>query len=97
MIKKLENTEETYGTSFHGYTINSSLNKLSELFGNPYNVEDEKVNYEWNLTCNNIPFCLYDWKYFTEIEPEESIIWHIGTKTSEESEIIKKELDKIIN
>lgn len=82
-------TTDFYPTSFHGDTIESTVNILTERFG-PSEVGDlVKVQYEWSLIYNNeIPFTLYDWKEYREIEPDELIEFHIGARNKEESKLI---------
>lgn len=98
MIKELEDTELVRDTSWHGYVVLSSINKLTELFGEPYNEGDEtdKVQYEWNLEYDNIPFTIYDWKEYRKINPYEIIDFHLGTKTQEDSDIVHKAITKAI-
>jgi hypothetical protein len=73
------------GTSFHGTYLETTVNKLIELFGEPQfspNDEDaikEKSQYDWTLADekNNV-VTIYDWKEYRVIDKNELISFHIG-------------------
>lgn len=80
------------GTQFFWDTVKSSVTKLTKVFGEPRCVGtcDDKVQYEWNLSYNEIPFDIYDWKEYYTIDPNEKIDWHIGARNEDESKMITK-------
>jgi hypothetical protein len=78
------------GTSFHNNTVKATVNQLTEILGEPSYAcedEDEKVQYEWDCECeteDGDPFyvSVYDWKEYREYSEYETIEWHIGGKSS---------------
>ncbi len=56
---------DSNGCSFQGY-IKTSYDKLVDVFGEPKDIRDEKVNYEWSFentfTDEPLAFTIYDWK-----------------------------------
>lgn len=89
--------EQPVGTSFHGYTIITSYNKLKKVLGPPTYVEedvDEKTQYEWAVeTIDGIKGYIYDWKEYRKIKKTADIIWHIGGKDGESCQKIKDALN----
>ena len=63
--------EQPVGTSFYGYSIITSYNKLKKLLGPPtYTEEDEdaKTQYEWAVeTIDGVQGYIYDWKEYRKI------------------------------
>lgn len=97
MIKKLTDSNKLIGTSFFGGVIQTSFFKLVSLFGVPDIITSEsKVNYEWELNCDGIPFSIYDWKMYRPLLIEEDIEWHIGTTSEEYSDIVVENLKNIL-
>lgn len=94
---EIKETDNVIGTSWFQGTINTTANKLTKLFGEPYRYVDDKTQYEWNLECNGISFSIYDYKEDEEINPNEKIDWHIGTKNKKESNYITKILKEKLN
>lgn len=84
MIKHLSDCNLLNGTSFFGIVVYATANSLTKLFGEPFRDIDSKTQYEWRLEYEGIPFAIYDWKE-PEIDPDESIGFHIGAKTKEDS------------
>lgn len=86
------------GTSFHGFTIKTSLSRLLDFFPDSIQFVDEgKINYYFCLeTESGDPFSIYDWKYYREIIPEEVIEWNIGSETKEVSVEAYKKLSEIL-
>jgi hypothetical protein len=91
----------TAGTSFHGVTIEATVEELTAAFGPASmidNTGDDKVNYEWCLQLDGEPFTIYDWKEYRPIHPTEVIEWHIGGKsqaqTSRACQAISNVLDQ---
>jgi hypothetical protein len=70
------------GTSFHGTTINATVNQLISICGEPCcidNTGEDKVNFEWQMELDNGDvFTIYDWKEYRVIGLDEVINWHIG-------------------
>ncbi len=81
-MKIIKSDKSSVGTSFHGTTIDSSLNELIELFGEPqyksYDT-DEDMQYEWTLEDQdgNI-ITVYDWKEDRDISETEIITFNVG-------------------
>jgi hypothetical protein len=95
-------TKQSNGTSSHGTTIRTSVEKLKAVLGVPEyegNYGDDKVNFEWTMeTDNGDVFTVYDWKEYRSINPTETIEWHIGganeTITNQAAMEIKAVLNK---
>lgn len=81
-MKKNNNTDLTYGTSFHGHVIEATVRELRDIFGEPdYEQNDgsDKVNIEWSgVTADGEVFTVYDWKEYRSLSEHEVIEWHIG-------------------
>ena len=88
MIKKID-TPKTNGTSFWGGIILCTKNELVENFGNPqWSTKDigEKVQNSWDLeTTQGIIFTIYDWKEYREYQDDETIEWHVGNFTKDDT------------
>jgi hypothetical protein len=88
------------GTSFFNYTISTSINRLTELFGEAMEIFtdiDDKVQYEWVLeTSEGTVFTIYDWKEYRELSMFETIEFHIGSHSPRESHIAWQELLDLI-
>jgi hypothetical protein len=78
-MKKTENSAN--GTSFHGVTITTSIEKLTKVLGEPSYIGDyeDKVTVEWvcELEDGSI-VTVYDWKEYRKISEFENIEFHIG-------------------
>ena len=73
----------TIGTSFHGQTIHTSVEALTEAYGEPHNYgdPDDKVQYEWDMELHDgTVFTIYDWKEYRCYEESATIEFHIGAK-----------------
>lgn len=102
-----DNWANLSGTSFHDSTFDASVSEITELLGEEcgdgtINIDD-KVQHEWWCKCiteNREVFyiTIYDWKEYREYTNEETINWHIGGKTKEQTddalEWIKKNLNR---
>ena len=109
MISKLEEKdyESIWGTSFHGTTVETSAEKLTQALGfEPLRPsEDEKTSREWRVETEYGSFTVYDWKYgWNENEKRwgdfldtDSIIWHIGGISRDKEEQFKEELVKLLS
>ena len=88
MAKNLKNWS---GTSFFDITVECTVNKLKDLFGEAdEHIEDidEKSQYNWNLqTDKGAFFCIYDWKEYRELDEDEIIEWHVGHKKQDMEEV----------
>lgn len=84
-------------TSFHGDVILSSINELTLLFGEPYGGDGLKTQYDWRLSYKDIPFTIYDWKEYRDLDLDETIEFHIGARNREESIIITNIVNNILN
>ena len=83
MCKKTNSS--TDGTSFQGVTIFASVQDLTRAFGEPTiqdNTGEDKVNFVWDLeTDDEEVFTIYDWKEYRELDLNEQIEWHIGSRS----------------
>ena len=90
-------TKSANGTSFHGTTITTTVEKLRKVLGEPkYSPNDgeDKVNFEWQAeTESGDVFTVYDWKEYRSIEEDERIEFHIGGHTNNAT---VKALDEIL-
>jgi PKD repeat protein len=98
MVKLTE--QSANGTSFHGTTIRTTVNKLVEFLGEPTvqdNTGEDKVNFEWDCeTKDGEVFTIYDWKEYRSIHGEELVDFHIGGYNKIVTEQAKRELLDII-
>lgn len=85
------------GTGFYDYVLVASVDELISMFGEPtfhYECPWEKSQYYWILLCKDgekdIPFTIYDWKEFRPFGNAEIIMWHLGTRNEEESEVVSR-------
>ena len=88
--------KSTFGTSFLGDTILTSINDLKKIGIFPVceqNSGNNKTNFDFDLeTEKGEPFTIYDWKLYRPIGLDEKISFHIGAFTKEASERAKSEL-----
>lgn len=70
------------GTSFHGLTVITTINRLTNALGHAQyfqNTGEDKVNVSWN--CENAVgevVTIYDWKEGRRLGPDEEIEFHLG-------------------
>jgi len=87
-------------SSFHGTTINTTVNKLIKVIGEPdeeNNSGEDKTNFDWyNLTLAGHKVTVYDWKEYRRISKDEIIEWHIGGESEKETYEAKQELQKLL-
>lgn len=99
-MKKLENLDLVNDTSFHFITINTSINQLTKVLGEPTiedNTGEDKVNVEWDvITKDNIVGTIYDWKEYRKLGENEIVQFHIGGNNKEDTLKIKSELMKLL-
>jgi hypothetical protein len=85
MCKKTNSS--TDGTSFQDVTFKASVNQLINVFGEPTiqdNTGEDKTNFEWDMeTDEGNVFTTYDWKEYRELDLNEQIEWHIGSRSRE--------------
>lgn len=100
-MKIKKTTKECYGC-FSNLVVKTSRMRLTKKFGKPSNInedEDEKVQYEWNLSLSNgTLFYIYDWKEYHRISSTEVIEWHIGMagdKTDKQKEDVIASLKEL--
>lgn len=80
-MKQLKSPNTSCGTSFHGHTINCTVNDLISKCGEPMSCgdSDDKVQYEWLMeTDSGTFFTIYDWKEYRQYGKDTNIEWHIG-------------------
>lgn len=83
------------GTSWHGTTLMASRKTLCDLLGQPHSFGDvdDKVQYEWFLeTSTGVPFTIYDWKEYRELAEHDTVEWHIGGHSREDTILAVKDL-----
>jgi len=92
-------TQIANGTSYHGYTVKTTLGLLKAVMGEPSsNSGDGKVQYEWTMeTDAGDVFTVYDWKEDIKIKDDTKIEWHIGAHDKFVSRIAAKELEIAID
>jgi hypothetical protein len=86
-------------SSFHGITIDTTVNKLIEAIGEPMYVDnsgEDKSNYDFSFQVEDFEAFVYDWKEYRPIGPNELIEFHIGTDTRMQSLIALEELRKLL-
>jgi hypothetical protein len=70
------------GTSFHGVTIKTTINILTDTLGHAHyfqNTGEDKVNVEWICENENGDVVtIYDWKEGRTIGVDEEIEFHLG-------------------
>jgi hypothetical protein len=92
--------KSSFGTSFYGYTITATYKQLVKAIGEPQyaqNNGEDKSNFDWILeTEDGTVFTVYDWKEYRSIKPNETIEWHIGANTAEDSRQVFFELEAIL-
>ena len=97
-MKKTERSAN--GTSFHDVVITTSINKLTQLLGEPSyydNSGDDKVNVEWDCEIENgNVVTIYDWKEYRPIGKDENIEFHIGGLSKIDTIDAKLELISLI-
>jgi hypothetical protein len=88
------------GTSFHGIVVNSTVNNLTKVLGEPDYVDnsgEDKVNYSWGLETNEGDVVtLYTWKEYRPIETDEEIFFHIGGMARNHTILGKQELTELL-
>jgi hypothetical protein len=92
--KKLSR-KEIHSTSWHGTTLMASRKTLCDLLGQPHSFGDvdDKVQYEWFLeTSTGVPYTIYDWKEYRELSEYETVEWHIGGYSREDTILAVKDL-----
>lgn len=93
--------KDTSGTSFNGTTIETTVQNLRKVLGDPSfedNTGEDKVNFEWDCEIENGKVVtIYDWKQYHEIDENEIISFHIGGFNSTDTTDAKIELEKLLN
>jgi hypothetical protein len=70
------------GTSFHGSTVITTINRLTNALGHAHyfqNTGEDKVNVEW--ICENAVgevVTIYDWKEGRRLGLDEEVEFHLG-------------------
>lgn len=97
-IVMCNNGVNTVGTSFHGVTIRSTVNKLEKALGRPTDGDGGyKVNYEWDIKVahkgGELIASVYDWKDGC-FDRDQEIEFHIGGFNKAEELIAKGYIEK---
>lgn len=90
----------TSGTSFHGVTIEATVQELRKVLGEPFaepNNSTDKVNFEWCMINGNDVFTVYDWKEYRVLPENEVIEWHIGAADKQKAINAKLELEQLLS
>ena len=98
MLRKSES--RAIGTSFHGSSINGSINQLSKVIGEPTKINsgDGKTVFQWVMeTDENEVITIYDWKMYREVGVDEEIEWNIGGHSKKSTEKAREEIIKLLN
>ena len=94
-------TESINGTSFHGVTIKTTINKLVNALGHPqyfYNTGEDKVNISWDcINEKGYVVTIYDWKEYRTIGLDEEIEFHLGGHNEISTLEGKEELLTLLN
>lgn len=94
-------TKSPNGTSFHGVEFTATVRDMKEVLGAPWyesNDGRDKVNMEWVFeTENGQVFTIYDWKEYRKLNDTDTINWHIGALSAEDSMDAFFELDKFFS
>ena len=89
------------GTSFHGLTVITTINKLTDALGHAQyfqNTGENKVNVCWD--CENAVgevVTIYDWKEYRRIGVDEEIEFHLGGHNKMATLIGREELLTLLN
>ena len=76
MTMKFKTYRDFDMTSLQGY-VNTTYDKLVEVFGEPNRYSDSKVTCEWSIKfADGTIATIYDYK--TDATPLEEYTWHIG-------------------
>ena len=97
-MKKTE--KSVNGTSFHDVVINSSINELTQVLGEPSYIGDyeDKVSVEWVCELEDERVVtIYDWKEYRSIGKDEVIEFHIGGMNKLDTIDAKLELKSLIS
>jgi hypothetical protein len=97
-MKKTE--KSVNGTSFHDVVINSSINELTQVLGEPSYIGDyeDKVSVEWVCELEDERVVtIYDWKEYRSIGKDEVIEFHIGGMSKLDTIDAKLELKSLIS
>jgi len=87
-------------SSFHGDTVTTTVNKLIEVCYtcSDNNNGEDKVNFDFGFkTPEGMHFYVYDWKEYRTIGLDESIEFHIGANSSNESREALEYIYELIN
>jgi hypothetical protein len=92
--------KSVYGTSFHGTTITTTLQKLIDALGEPQfgdNSGQDKSNFDFICeTEDGDVFTIYDWKEYRPLKMNEIVDFHIGGKSKFVTMTAKTELANIL-
>ena len=98
MLRKSES--RVIGTSFHGISINGSINQLSKVIGEPTKINsgDGKTVFQWVMeTDEDEVITIYDWKMYREVGMDEEIEWNIGGHSKKSTEKTREKILKLLN
>ena len=89
------------GSSWHDHSVEATPSQMQDLLGEPtYTAEhflDNKIQMEWIVRMEDGNcFTVYDWKYYRELDPDETIPWHIGGACRDMAARGEKELRELI-
>lgn len=84
------NPTEIYNTSFHNGCIKASAKDLTKVLGRCELYNDDKTLREWDRKISDISFTVYDIDEEPRPKATDIIEYHIGTHSSEDTEVIVK-------
>ncbi len=93
-------SKSSIGTSFHGTTINASVEMLIKVLGKPSfecNDGEDKVNFEWIMeNSEGDVFTIYDWKEYAPLGREDMVEFHIGGRSESVTQQAREEITNAI-
>jgi len=99
------------GTSYHGHNIKTTIDRLCELSEDRLEFrveqlsledEDDKVQAEFSFTWEDedgeeTSVFIYSWKEYRELDPNEIIHFHIGSRYNFESSEAARRIENILS
>lgn len=89
-------TANTNKTSFHCHEVETTVQTLTEIFGEAHFLGGDKTTHEWTFTDGENSYAIYDWKEISVPEAHKIIKWHIGAANKELSAKFAEWVQKII-
>ncbi len=93
MFKRVD-SDKVIGNSFHnGYVINcaTDINNVLGVYDKVGDFDD-KTTHEWNYEIDGIVFSIYDYKEYHNVDDDEVIRYHVGTRTTDDTFYVLEKL-----